>query len=176
MTNKKRNKIKDTSKMGNKTGRQPTLGKKWKVVDSSKMGLANKGIRLKKGHRDKIKKAKKGIASVWKNPEERKKKISTSRKGKYAGKNNPMWKGGPSKYSQRYKEKRLLKLEKLAGRKQSEQCEVCGALGRICFDHNHETRLFRGWICARCNKILGFAKDSPELLVWLSKYLYSNEL
>jgi len=82
------------------------------------------------------------------------------------GEKHPMWKGGNTK---------LRKLEKLAGKKKPEQCEICGAFGKICYDHDHKTGKFRGWICYRCNVILGFAKDSPDLLNALIEYLKNNE-
>ena len=58
-----------------------------------------------------------------------------------------------------------------AGRKKPKNCEVCDKTGRICFDHNHKTGKFRGWLCTKCNLILGLAGDDPELLKKLSKYL-----
>lgn len=66
------------------------------------------------------------------------------------------------------------KLEKIAGRKKPEQCEVCGAFGRIVFDHDHKTGEFRGWICNRCNVALGMANDNIEILELLIKYLKQN--
>jgi len=63
------------------------------------------------------------------------------------------------------REKRLL-----AGKK-PEQCEVCGSFGKICFDHDHNNNKFRGWICWRCNVVLGFVKDSVDLLEALKKYI-----
>lgn len=71
--------------------------------------------------------------------------------------------------------------ENLAKRKRPKQCEICGGLGKICFDHDHSKgektkESFRGWICTRCNITLGYTKDSPELLRRLADYLenYSN--
>lgn len=87
--------------------------------------------------------------------------MSKSHLGKMTGENNPRWSGG----------NKLARLEKIAGRKKPELCEICGAMGRICFDHNHETGKFRGWICHRCNVVLGFVKDNSELLKSLSDYL-----
>lgn len=58
-----------------------------------------------------------------------------------------------------------------AGRKKPDVCEVCGGKGQICFDHDHKTGKFRGWLCQPCNKILGFANDNPEVLMSLIKYL-----
>src|SRR3990167_9000853 len=53
------------------------------------------------------------------------------------------WKDGLTK---------LQRKEKIAGRKRAEFCDVCGSDGKkhkngICFDHDHETNKFRGWIC-----------------------------
>lgn len=45
-------------------------------------------------------------------------------------------------------------------------CEICGReVGRsIHLDHCHKSGDFRGFICGRCNSLLGFAGDSVELL------------
>ena len=64
--------------------------------------------------------------------------------------------------------------EEKAGRKRPERCEVCGALGRLDFDHNHKNGEFRGWLCRRCNLILGQVKDNSELLISLAEYLKKN--
>src|SRR3990167_4225882 len=82
-------------------------------------------------------KGKKGIYIPTK---ETRKKLSDAWKDK----RNPRWLGGKSLYYLKTK-------EYIAGRKRPEQCEICGALGIICFDHDHITGKFRGWICSRCN-------------------------
>ena len=61
--------------------------------------------------------------------------------------------------------------ENKAGRRSPSFCEVCGEREIICFDHDHSTGKFRGWICKRCNFILGLSKDSPSLLRQLAGYL-----
>ena len=48
---------------------------------------------------------------------------------------------------------------------------VTAAIGRIVFDHCHQSNSFRGWICDRCNKVLGLVKDSVELLNKMGTYL-----
>lgn len=53
-------------------------------------------------------------------------------------------------------------------------CGVCGSGGKICFDHCHATNKFRGWLCNRCNLVLGHAKDDPELLRKLADYLHKG--
>lgn len=40
-----------------------------------------------------------------------------------------------------------------------------------CLDHDHETGLFRGWLCHQCNRMLGIAKDSVQTLERAIKYL-----
>ena len=51
------------------------------------------------------------------------------------------------------------------------RCAACKMPGkRICADHCHKTKLFRGWLCDNCNGALGHAHDSIELLVKLTEY------
>jgi hypothetical protein len=75
------------------------------------------------------------------------------------------------------------KQELLMGRPRPDTCEMCGngPSGRgskpgsgICFDHDHETGAPRGWLCDRCNKVLGLVKDSPELLYDMAAYLEAH--
>jgi hypothetical protein len=65
----------------------------------------------------------------------------------------------------------------IAGRPMPDVCEVCGEFHlRIVFDHCHTKGHFRGWICDRCNKVLGLIKDSTELLMLLHQYLAKDNL
>jgi hypothetical protein len=62
----------------------------------------------------------------------------------------------------------------LAGRPKPEHCELCGGLPDkkgIVWDHDHASGEFRGWLCGRCNLVLGKVKDDPELLRKLADYL-----
>lgn len=55
------------------------------------------------------------------------------------------------------------------------KCDVCGEPNRrICYDHDHQTDEFRGWLCSNCNLILGLAKDDPKVLQDLIDYLNKN--
>lgn len=64
----------------------------------------------------------------------------------------------------------------IAGRPKPSVCEICGELNlRIVFDHCHSHGHFRGWICDRCNKVLGMVKDSGTLLHMLRRYLVDGE-
>lgn len=102
----------------------------------------------------------KGLKGVYIPSIETRKKLSDSHKGL----RNHNFIDGKSRY-------RLEKQEEKAERKRPEQCEVCGAIGTICFDHDHATGKFRGWICNRCNLVLGLVKDNSESLMKLAEYL-----
>ena len=79
---------------------------------------------------------------------------------------------GQRRRSRAYQERQEAKRIALAGRPKPDLCEICGEFhSRIVFDHCHRQKHFRGWICDRCNKVLGLAKDSQQLLQLLSSYL-----
>ena len=55
-------------------------------------------------------------------------------------------------------------------------CDICKIpaddLKRgLCFDHDHKTGKFRGWICYPCNLALGFSRDNIEILEAMIEYL-----
>lgn len=182
------------NKIGNRfqKGHKTNIGKRWKIKDTSKM----KAVRNRP---DTKKRMIEASLRRWSNPEEIRKqkqrmkevanRIEVRKKNSKARKKNwkdkdfirkrkeaferkeVNWKGGPEKSKQRAKQKQLVSQENLAGRLKSEQCEICGAFDRICFDHNHETGKFRGWICMRCNIGLGMARDKVEILHLWIKYL-----
>lgn len=114
----------------------------------------NKGKPWSEETKEKIRLAGRGQNNAlgYKWTDEQKKKVS--------GVNASNWQGGLSLNYQR----------KIMG-KRPEQCEVCGAFGRIHFDHDHATKKFRGWVCVRCNLILGLAHDNSETLTALADYL-----
>jgi len=59
---------------------------------------------------------------------------------------------------------------------QDNKCAVCGLPdvenihGKLCIDHNHKTGKVRGLLCNPCNKALGLAMDSADILYSLYKY------
>ncbi len=60
-------------------------------------------------------------------------------------------------------------------------CEICGVREDECFqnlhmDHCHETGEFRGWLCYRCNNLLGRAADSISILRIAAEYLESKKM
>jgi len=72
------------------------------------------------------------------------------------------------RFSQRLEQKRIDQ----AGRDKPHLCEICVTNEfKIVFDHCHNSGKFRGWICDRCNRVLGIVKDSPKLLKDLAIYL-----
>lgn len=59
------------------------------------------------------------------------------------------------------------------------KCEICAVpelelTRRLCVDHDHETGEFRGFLCSSCNKLLGQAKDSQDILINSLHYLMSD--
>lgn len=106
-------------------------------------------------------KGKKGVQVVT---QETRNKQSIVRKGK----NNGMYKHGLSANGY------LKRKEILAGRDRPVNCEVCYESGQIDFDHCHVEDKFRGWICRRCNLVLGMVKDSQRLLRNLALYIDIN--
>lgn len=54
-------------------------------------------------------------------------------------------------------------------------CECCGKVpangGMLQFDHDHETELFRGWICVGCNTGIGKLGDNVAGLHAALEYL-----
>ena len=49
-------------------------------------------------------------------------------------------------------------------------CEICGKVVYLRYDHDHETGLFRGWLCMTCNAKLGWLeKWFPQIRDYLNK-------
>ena len=70
------------------------------------------------------------------------------------------------------REKNWKRKERMAGEAMATHCEICSKkVNEICYDHCHQTGKFRGWLCHTCNRVLGLAGDSPELLRKLAAYL-----
>ena len=136
----------------------------------------NKGIPRTEEVKQKLKKANIGKRAS----EETKRKISETLKktfsnpeirAKISGENAHGWKGGVSSMPKYYLFSLKRRLEAKAGRPKPLACEVCNSTFKICYDHNHKTDKFRGWLCHHCNVILGLAKDNPDLLIRLANYL-----
>ena len=50
-------------------------------------------------------------------------------------------------------------------------CHICGQVGPTQIDHCHETGKFRGFLCGRCNRLLGFALNNISILRKAVRYL-----
>jgi len=64
--------------------------------------------------------------------------------------------------------------------KTQKKCAICGsrlnpASREPCLDHNHETGEVRELLCRRCNCLIGYARESPEILLSAVAYLKKHE-
>lgn len=66
-------------------------------------------------------------------------------------------------------------------KKQNNCCAICNTnqsefKPKFAVDHNHETDQVRGLLCIKCNSVIGYAKDSIEILDKAKVYLnnYNN--
>lgn len=112
--------------------------------------------------------------NYWKNPELKRQKAA-----EWASK--PENKEKARAYKLKHKRKRpstyytTLQREKDAGRPRPPVCELCAKPNKgnkpIYWDHCHASGAFRGWLCHRCNTVLGQVSDSAVLLHRLADYL-----
>ena len=83
-------------------------------------------------------------------------------------------------YARKYMARKLREKRNAdATRPRPEKCEICKTdasfLRRgIVYDHNHQTGKFRGWLCDRCNRVLGLVEDNIEILGSMVTYLKGN--
>ena len=75
---------------------------------------------------------------------------------------------------ERWRNKKEAELWDIAGRPRADQCELCLESVMTVFDHCHDGGHFRGWICDRCNRVLGSVKDDTELLKAMIRYLEND--
>jgi len=70
---------------------------------------------------------------------------------------------------------RAVDLEALAGRPRPLVCDICEGppdpKRGMHFDHCHQIGKFRGWLCRKCNLMLGNAEDDPSRLRKGADYL-----
>ena len=62
------------------------------------------------------------------------------------------------------------------------RCDICGVPSeeytkrlQMDHDHNREVSNFRGFLCGKCNRMLGLADDSVDILEGASHYLMSKQ-
>lgn len=54
-------------------------------------------------------------------------------------------------------------------------CEICGSYKKLCIDHDHDTGLFRGVLCWKCNIAIGHLCESSALCSRAAYYLGTKE-
>lgn len=74
-----------------------------------------------------------------------------------------------------YAKKEAKRVEE-AGRERPTICDICSEEGKTVFDHCHTKGHFRGWLCDRCNKVLGLMKDNPDNIRKLAIYLENDNV
>lgn len=47
-------------------------------------------------------------------------------------------------------------------------CEICGRTEKLCVDHDHKNKIFRGLLCQACNRALGWFENNKNKI---EKYL-----
>lgn len=113
-------------------------------------------------------------------PESQKQKIREIKTGTKASKETrlKLSKQRTGEGNSNYKHGRSTKTYKfeISGREKPERCDICKVYGKdfkkgLCFDHNHKTGKFRGWICTKCNIALGMVDDDIKKLENLINYL-----
>lgn len=60
---------------------------------------------------------------------------------------------------------------KICQRRESDIHPISGRTKYLCVDHDHDTGKVRALLCESCNKLLGFAKENPEILMRAFDYL-----
>jgi hypothetical protein len=90
---------------------------------------------------------------------------------------NNKWLPADCRECERIRSQRRYKMQQKSGfhekvKLKPDECEACGDdKSVICYDHCKLTDLHRGWLCHKCNSIVGFSDDSPKRLRNLAKYL-----
>jgi hypothetical protein len=54
-------------------------------------------------------------------------------------------------------------------------CAICHSAVDLVVDHDHVTNMYRGLLCNECNGLLGFAKESKEILLRAIEYLSTHK-
>jgi len=52
-----------------------------------------------------------------------------------------------------------------------ETCKICGTDKKLVFDHDHESELFRGYLCNSCNRSMGVLGDNLEGMATVINYI-----
>lgn len=144
--------------------KRPPFSDEWR----RRIGDASRGRKMSDETKKRMSESHKGL-NTWmtgrKLPEETRKKMGRSR----SGEKHHMWKGGKSV---EYRRKLIIST-------MPDKCEVCAIPSSefkkgLCYDHDHQTGKFRGWLCSRCNVALGMTRDRIDVLEKLILYLKKN--
>lgn len=54
---------------------------------------------------------------------------------------------------------------------QNNKCAICGRVGKLCIDHNHNTGRIRGLLCHLCNTYLSVVEKDLCVLTKIKEYL-----
>ena len=90
---------------------------------------------------------------------------------------HPSLKGNLHKHCKKChnKKMRIIREIKKTAPPKPEHCECCGELVKSFHcDHDHETGLFRGWLCAHCNQGIGKLGDNLAGVMKAITYLSTN--
>lgn len=99
------------------------------------------------------------------------------------------WNAKPEAKALRYQTMRRWKLDRNYGvtpdeydRLRSVAGDVCPGCSRpfsaerdACYDHDHETGKYRGFLCRQCNMAVGLLGDDPGTLLALAAYLIQGQ-
>jgi Recombination endonuclease VII len=89
-----------------------------------------------------------------------------------------------AKYSKRASIRRAQRKAAMATRPRPDVCECCGnpptltewGSSPLCFDHDHVTGTFRGWLCRACNAAIGALGDDLPGVQRAVRYLENAAL
>jgi hypothetical protein len=58
--------------------------------------------------------------------------------------------------------------------KQPETATRNGKLRRLCVDHCHDSKVFRGLLCSECNRAIGLMHNDPAIMQNAAYYMLSG--
>lgn len=165
------------------TGRlSPFKGKnRWTDEQKKRIGEIQRGRILSEETKRKISEANKGQIPWIKG-----KKHTEASIRMFSGKNNGNWTGGRDRYKRKEALRRYnISIEKFDEMLDNQKglCAICGKQETVkkylSVDHDHDCcpshvscgECVRGLLCHRCNKMLGMAQDSIEILESAIEYL-----
>lgn len=137
---------------------------------------------FKKAHKkyyDKHQEARVGKSRTWRdnNPDkvrEINKRWIANNKERYDEYRKKYKEENKERFKKYEKDKVLRKIARqnvMATRPRPDRCELCGEIGPVVYDHCHKTGIFRGWLCSKCNRFLGWLEHDLEMPSKVTAYL-----